>query len=81
MRVRSNGPELASARRPARTAALLASAATLLAGTGCYRHVVEARGLGTAGMQTHQATEPTWLDRLLGPEPKPVREGSQMRVN
>ncbi len=60
---------------------ILAVGLALPAAGGCYERVVGTRGLGTSGMQTHKATEPSFLDRLLGPEPAPPRSGSRMRVN
>jgi hypothetical protein len=53
----------------------------VVASGGCYERVVGGHGLGTSGMQTHKPTEPGFLDRLLGPEPEPVRSGARMRVN
>lgn len=69
--------------RSARTRRGIVASALILwaiSATGCYERVVEARGLGTAGMETHQPQR-SFLDRLFGPEPKPIDSTPRIRVN
>lgn len=61
--------------------ALLIAGASMACGSGCYRRVVGARGLGTSGTPVQQPNEPGFLDRLLGPEPSAERSAPRMRVN
>lgn len=67
--------------RRAATATLACALAWSAASAGCYRRVVGTRGLGTGGTSVHEPTQPSVLDRLLGPEPQPVDSRPRMRVN
>jgi hypothetical protein len=73
-------PRNQSLRRPA-AAALACALALTAASAGCYRRVVGARGLGTGGTTVQEPTQPSVIDRLLGPEPQPVDSRRRMRVN
>jgi len=57
------------------TLALLA-----LTASGCYERVVEARGLGTSGIE-NQKPEQSFLDRVLGPKPTTIDSRPRIRVN
>jgi hypothetical protein len=61
--------------------ALGASAALILCGlSGCYEHVVDAKGLNTDGVTVYERQQSnTWIDRQLFGDPRPVSSTKVVR--